>query len=377
MKVDAEGFLHPQINPETCSDCDLCRTICPVKQKGLVEEANEKELIQGKPLNVFAAWHLDEDVRRESSSGGVFTALANVILADGGVVIGAAFDDNLVVRHILIEESTDLHRLRGSKYVQSDVSPAIYHRIHELLTQGRKVFFSGTPCQVAAIRSVLRKPYDNLFCCDIVCHGVPSPKVLDAYKTMLERQYDAKAQRIAFRRKDCGWKRYSVSLSFNNNTEYRRDLSSDPFMLGFLKNFCLRPSCYRCRFASIMRPGDLTIADFWGVVNKYPEYDTDDKGTSLVLVNTKKGHVWLDACAPFLFLGLADIETAILGNQSLVRPCMRPPQRDTFYHDLDALSFNTVVQKYQLYMPSFFKRIMLACQCRIKGMLCLMGFKWE
>ncbi|MCK9230921.1 MAG: Coenzyme F420 hydrogenase/dehydrogenase, beta subunit C-terminal domain [Syntrophales bacterium] len=366
MQPDHEGFLYPQINETTCNGCEICSETCPVNQRISDDVQNEESNHEG-PIGVFASWHLDEDIRRESSSGGVFTALAEAVIARDGVVAGSAFDDNLVARHILIEASTDLDILRGSKYVQSEVSPAIYHRISEFLNHGRPVFFTGTPCQTAGLRNFLNKPYDNLLCCDMVCHGVPSLKVFSSYKIMLEQKYGAETGRIVFRRKDCGWKRYSVFLSFDNNTEYRRVFRTDPFMQAFLKNICLRPSCYACKFRSITRPSDLTLGDFWGVGKKYQEYDLDDKGTSLILVNTKKGQSLLDACRTSLFLGLADIETAVAGNLFLVQSCMRPPQRDTFYHDLGALSFETMVKKYRLYQPSFLRKVVRVLKSCVKN----------
>jgi coenzyme F420-reducing hydrogenase beta subunit len=318
---------------------------------------------------VFAGWHLDDEIRRESSSGGVFTALANGVFADGGAVIGAAFDNNFAVRHIIIEKSADLHLLRGSRYVQSKVSPSTYHQLRELLKEGRRVFFSGTPCQVAAIRNYLQKPFDNFFCCDIVCHGVPSPKVFHAYKTMLENHHKAKVRKIVFRCKDYGWKKYSVSLSFENNKEYCTVFNVDPFMRGFLKNFFLRPSCYVCKFTNTIRPGDLSIGDFWGVSKRYPEYDPDDKGTSLVLVNAPKGRALLDNCHPFLFLRTADIETAVKGNPCLIRSCIRPRQRETFFRDLDAHSFKTLIRKYRLYPSSFPRKMAKKFRRKIKNFI--------
>lgn len=375
MQSNAEGFLYPQINSDLCDNCDRCRNICPVNPKNLSAKQDNRQ--NKKPSAVFATWHLNEVIRHESSSGGVFTALAESLLLQGGVVAGAAFDDNFVVRHILIENSDDLEKLRGSKYVQSEVPPSMYQFIRDSLTQGRIVLFSGTPCQVAGLRNYLRKPYDNLFCCDIVCHGVPSPKVFDVYKKMLERQYGARARRICFRRKDCGWKRYSVSLSFENNTEYRQVFSSDPYMLGFLKNIYLRESCYTCIFTNIERPGDLSIADFWQVADKYPDYDSDDKGTSLILVNTGKGRLWLKKCSKNLFIGPADLDTAIIGNPILVKPSNRPPEREIFYRDIERLSFADLKSKYALYTPMLYRRILGKIKKRLKEIICRSFLRYQ
>ena len=368
IKTNAEGFIYPQINNLLCNACGICQEICPVYQNtisGAQTSKHDKE----KVPDVFAAWHLDEKIRKNSSSGGVFTALAEVVLSNKGCVVGAAFDDEYVLRHILIDNNRGLEKLRGSKYLQSEIQPALYIKIQEVLEQNRILLFSGTPCQVAGLRSFLHNSYDNLICCDVACHGVPSPKVFDAYKKMLEKQYKANVQRIAFRRKDIGWKRYSVLLSYDNNTEYRSIYNEDPFMLGFLRNIYLRPSCYICQFANLDRTGDITLADFWGVGQKYPEYDKDDKGTSLILVNSSKGNWWLNESIKCLFLGDADIASAIRGNPIFARPSKRPCERDTFFWDVERISFEKIIRKYQLYAPSYLQKYFTAIMRRINKII--------
>jgi coenzyme F420-reducing hydrogenase beta subunit len=346
MCPDAEGFLFPRVETITCNDCGLCRTTCPVYQNCSPDRVPEARAGIRKPIGVFAAWHLDTDIRRKSSSGGVFTALADTVLKQGGVVCGAAFDDNDVVQHNLIDSSADLPRLRGSKYVQSEISPACYHRIHTYLIQGRPVLFSGTPCQVAALCHYLGKPCENLFCCEIVCHGVPSPLLFARYVQNC-RDEGQNVTGISFRDKTTGWKTYSISRQIHNEGKILVPASADPYIAAFLHDFSLRPSCYACRFKSTAQ-GDITLGDFWGVAKKYPEYDRDDKGTSLVLVNTCKGEALLESCHHELFCGKADLDTAIAGNAMLVRSCERPPGRDTFYQDLADLSFPELIQNYRL-----------------------------
>jgi len=364
MQPDAEGFLHPKINSAACTECDLCRETCPVSHKETPAQTERGEEGRGRTPQVFAAWHLDEAIRRVSSSGGVFTALAENILTHGGVVAGAAFDDRLVVRHTIIETFADLHRLRGSKYVQSEVSWALLRQIRELLKQDRPVFFSGTPCQVAGLRGFLHRPDQNLFCSDLVCYGVPSPLLLARYVRHHQTQGHPLAN-ISFRDKTIGWKHSGVRQYCQKDGSKFRSLSEDPYMAAFSSNCALRPSCYDCKFASPTRSGDLTIADFWGVAKKYPEYDRDDKGTSLVLANTAKGSAWLDACRADLFVGPADLDTAIAGNPRLVSSSHRPPQRDTFYRDLNAFSFPALIRRYRLHPPSLFCRILYGIKRRV------------
>lgn len=366
MRSDAEGFLYPHVNKAVCKDCGLCHETCPINSVQLALKDSTTDAKQNGPLQVFAAWHLDEAIRRESSSGGVFTALAEAVFAQSGAVVGAAFDNNLVVRHILIENSADLERLRGSKYVQSEVPPIMYQLIRDLLMQSRPVLFSGTPCQVAGLRSFLRKPYDNLFCCDIVCHGVPSPLLFARY-TQYCRQRGEQLTTISFRDKQIGWKKFGVRHYLQDGGSRFFAASAEPYLLAFLRNYDLRESCYTCVFACTQRTGDLTIADFWGVGKKYPEYDQEDKGTSLVLVNTVQGHIWLDSVRTKLFLGPADMETAIAGNSNLVGPCTRPHQRDTFFNDLKVCPYPIIIRKYRLHAPTILNRIYVKIRRKIKS----------
>ncbi|MGA2915469.1 MAG: Coenzyme F420 hydrogenase/dehydrogenase, beta subunit C-terminal domain [Sedimentisphaerales bacterium] len=363
MQPNDEGFLYPVTDTDICTDCGICRRICPVGPEKIAVAKMASEGDKSGQLAVFAAWHLDEHIRRESSSGGVFTALAENILAQGGIVVGAAFDEQFVVRHILIESSKDLHRLRGSKYVQSEVAPALYRQIRDLLEQGRPVLFSGTPCQVAGLRSFLGQSYEKLFCCDLVCHGVPSPLLFKRYV----QNYSLRENRllkIDFRNKTTGWKKFGVRQHYQNESRLL-SVWADPYMAAFLRDYVFRPACYACEFKGVNRFGDLTIADFWGVWGKYPEYDRDDKGTSLLLVNNKKGKVWLDACHSSLFLGPADLDTAIVGNPMLMSSCSRPLQRDMFYVDLNRILFNALIRKYNLRLPSLFRRALSGIKRRL------------
>lgn len=364
MRADVEGFLHPQINPDICNACNLCRQICPVNPQHAPVDPADRDPGRIVPPRVFAAWHLNEPVRRESSSGGVFSALADDILSRKGAVAGAVFDEKLAVRHVLVEHPDELRRLRGSKYVQS-VLPAAFHRqLRCRLQAGQDLCFAGTPCQVAGLRAYLQRDYANLYCCDLVCHGVPSPLLFESY---LRHNLETgnKLEGISFRNKARGWKNFQVDQHLQNGTVKLFSMFADPYMAAFLYNYSLRPCCYACRFANAVRSGDLTLGDFWGVANQYPEYDRDDRGTSLVLANTAKGAAWLDACRAALFLGPADLRTALAGNSTLDHPARRPPQRATFYQDLQKLPFAAMIRKYRLYPPSLFRRRLAGIRRRI------------
>ena len=309
MQEDNEGFLYPVVDEATCTDCGLCEKVCPV--------INQDE--PRKPLKVYAAKNRNEEIRRQSSSGGIFTPLAESVIREGGVVFGAKFDTDWNVIHAWTDTIEGIADFRGSKYVQSTIGNT-YREAREFLKQGRKVLFSGTPCQIAGLRKFLRKEYVNLLAVDVVCHGVPSPlvwrKYLEETREKLRAERDAGKNTvssslmdlpvitgISFRDKTHGWKKFAFflryaafkaaenSLPVPANDSERTLLQPFPenvFMKGFLSNLYLRPSCYACSSRTGKSGSDITIADFWGVQNYYPEFD-DDRGVGLVLVNTDRG----------------------------------------------------------------------------------------
>jgi len=354
MQPDDEGFLYPITDPHTCNDCGLCRQACAVNpREGIVKETPWRA-DGSKPLSVFAAWHLDEKIRRDSSSGGAFTALAQNVLARGGVVVGAAYEGQFAVRHVLIESAEDLYRLRGSKFVQSGVPESLYRQIRNQLKQGRLVLFSGTPCQVGGLRFFLRQSYKNLLCCDLICVGVPSHNLFQKYIHWECGRVGKPLVTCEFRNKASGWKDHSMVLQFSGETVVRERFERNAYCRAFRLRIALRHACYDCNFKGISRVGDLTIGDFWGADETYPEYDRDDKGTSLILVNTEQGRAWLDDCQRSLFLGSADLEPAIAGNPMLIQSSRRPAERETFYLDLEKMPFKALVRKYHLHGPTKF-----------------------
>ena len=289
MQSDEEGFLYPKLNKETCIYCGLCNKVCPVINQ------NESQ----RPIKIIAAKNRDEEIRRQSSSGGVFTILAESVIEDGGVVFGAQFDEDWDVVHSWTDKLEGIAAFRGSKYVQSKIGES-YIKVKEFLDQNRKVLFTGTPCQIAGLKRYLRKEYDNLLCVDIACHGVPSPLVWQKYlQVVLHHFKDAKTDEInekslrkikgiSFRNKSTGWKNYSFSIRFTNNKEITQTFRDNLFMQVFLKDLCIRPSCTYCPAKKGKSASDITIADYWGIDKLYPMFD-DDKGVSLVLLNSIKG----------------------------------------------------------------------------------------
>ncbi|MBQ7380194.1 MAG: Coenzyme F420 hydrogenase/dehydrogenase, beta subunit C-terminal domain [Clostridia bacterium] len=274
---DEEGFSRPRIKKDVCTGCKKCQSTCPVLHHQSIKDAVPKAL---------AAWALDESVRAASSSGGVFSVLATEILMRGGVVFGAGFDQHWHVRHRCVERVEQLSLLRTSKYVQSEVGDC-YEKVKTFLEQGRWVYFSGTPCQVQGLRAYLGKEYDRLILQDIVCHGVPSEKVWDAYLAQHHGGANA-VQNVNFRNKSNGWKRYSLEIAKEHSAAYVNEHDHDTYMKAFVRNLSLRPSCYQCVNKTAARACDITLADFWGVEQMHPELD-DEKGVSLVLLQSPKG----------------------------------------------------------------------------------------
>lgn len=334
MITDTEGFWYPKVNENLCTNCGICEKACPILTKSSIDNT---------PV-AYACINKDEKIRLESSSGGMFSVLAENVISNNGVVFGTCFDKEFNVVHSFVETKEELGEFRGSKYVQSKIGNT-YKQTKEFLKQGRLVLFTGTPCQIGGLKAFLQQDYDNLLCIDIICHGVPSPKVWQKYVSYREKCAGAPARRIAFRRKDEGWKRYSVSFLFNNDTEYRQTLDSDLYMKAFLKDICLRPSCYACEFKTLHRQSDITLADFWGIQSVLPEMD-DDKGTSLVLVNSEKGQALFNIIRDNITSQAVDIGEAIKYNPAAIKSAGYNSKRDGFFEELDKQSFNQLVKKY-------------------------------
>lgn len=367
MREDEEGFLYPFVDQSLCIDCGLCERVCPVLRQG---EAR-------KPLQVYAAKNPNEEVRMSSSSGGVFTALAERVLDAGGVVFGVRFDENWGVVHDYVDNKKDLVAFRGSKYVQSNVGTC-FQKAESFLKEGRRVLFSGTPCQIAGLRLFLKKEYDNLLTVDLVCHGVPSPKVWRVYlEETIARQCEKNSvfshsiverksliKGILFRNKRLGWKKFSFSLTLSTtegsgakNTVFLSDvLTKNIFLQGFLHDLYLRPSCHACPSKCFKSGSDLTIADYWGIERYYKDFD-DDRGTSLVLVNTSKGEDF------YLQLPVDGFETsyaeALSGNRSMEHSVAVPKYRDEFwklFHRDGTVAIENICKKM---CPGMFRRGLL------------------
>lgn len=335
MRPDKEGFLYPEINFEKCIQCEKCRNICPVANKYKDTEQIPK---------VYSAVNNNEETRLNSSSGGLFTALAEKVIEDGGLVFGAGFGEHLKVVHKMCGDKNGLSELRGSKYVQSEIGNA-YHETKEQLESGKKVLFVGTPCQIGGLLAYLGKPYENLITIDFICHGVPSPKVWEKFVSLKESKYASKAVSASFREKKDGWKPYYMSIKFENADEYSCVIPSDPYLRGFVSDLYLRPSCSNCSFKLIHRQSDITLADFWGIEKTESAFN-DNKGVSLVMLHSEKGENLFDSVKPSINYNVQSFEFALEDNTSYYKSAKHSILRKQFFNDLNKKPINKAIEKY-------------------------------
>lgn len=332
LRPDAEGFLYPEVNEEACVDCGLCEQICP-----LLHKPEQHEL-----LAVYGAKNKNDVVRFTSSSGGIFTLLAEAVLTKNGVVFGAALDENLQVRHISVEDAEGLVCLRGSKYVQSEIA-GCFAEARGLLRAGRQVLFSGTPCQIAGFKGYLVKDYPNLLTVDVVCHGVPSPEVYRKHLAELAAQAGEPVRQVRFRDKEKGWKR-GETLFLTEHQRMGASKRKETYMRLFLNNISIRPSCGQCAFNNKHSLADITIADYWGVDKQFPDFD-DDKGVTLVIVNTAKGAALLECVKPNAEFLTTDFAKGAQYNQAVAKSLPLHPLREFFFANLDKYTLAELAAK--------------------------------
>ena len=339
MPNDEEGFFYPLVDKENCIECGLCKKVCPIITK------NDQVTRYEKPL-VYAAYHKNLEIRLDSTSGGIFSALANQIFDTGGYVGGAVYNDDHSVSHIITNKKEKLSELRSSKYLQSFTDNS-FKEVKELLTKGEKVLICATPCQISGLYNYLGKEYENLITCDFICRGVNSPKVFQKYMDMLERHYFSKASKIKFKNKTYGWHRFSMKVDFQNGKTYCKDRYHDLFFIGYLQsgNFA-RPSCYNCRFKGFPQKSDITLADFWGIEKIDPSMD-QDKGTSLVMINSDKGKSLFDSLGDTIVSKQFTIEQAAEAN-SAMHTSLKPvnKNRTEFFNDIERYPFEEVAKKH-------------------------------
>ena len=319
------GFKYPQIDNYECINCGLCEKTCP--QNHEINDTNEIK-------KIYAAYSKDKGIRKNSSSGGVFSEIATKIISLGGVVYATKMSDDC--KSAFFAECTkieDLKSFRGSKYLQSDVG-SIYKDIKYTLDKsGKKVMFVGTGCQVAGLRAYLKKNYDNLLCVDIICHGVPSPKLWRKHISGVESELNIVAKSVNFRYKKPSWTEFSLLIEGKDGKKYIKSKFDDQYLIGFLTELTLRPNCYTCPYASISRTGDVTLADFWGYKSTEYKMRNTEKGISLVLINTEKGQKVFDSIEDRIMVTEKKLKEAMSGNRSLKEPWKKNPKSDEFWKE--------------------------------------------
>lgn len=340
FEEDEKGFRYPQVDSAACVDCGLCEKVCPVLHVGAPR----------KPLKVYAAINPNEEIRLKSSSGGVFTLLAESVINEGGVVFGARFNEQWEVIHDFTETKDGLEPFRGSKYVQSIIDDC-YKHAKQFLLAGRKVLFSGTPCQIAGLKTFLGKEYENLLTVDVVCHGVPSPMVWREYLAEIAKDKEHNISYVSFREKSNGWKNYSIVVKDRiQNDLVNESFKKNLYMQLFLKNLSLRPSCYACKCKSGSCGSDMTIADFWGIQD--PNMD-DDKGTSLFLLYTNCGEKEIASCLK----AETEYESAVKLNPYINISAKETKFVADFWFGFANARFQCMQSIFKEFKPSFFRTV--------------------
>jgi coenzyme F420-reducing hydrogenase beta subunit len=361
MKENLDGFLYPFIDQSKCTDCGICQKKCPI--------LNQKSNF--KMSKAYACYNNNDKERLNSSSGGIFILIAKKVIENGGVVFGVSFDDKFSVSHNYAESIEGLSDFMGSKYLQSDLKDS-FLKVKDFLKSGRTVLFSGTPCQIGGLKAFLKRDYDNLITQDIVCHGCPSPKLWKKYLSTYGNSEDI--SKVSFREKSKGWHNFSFFIKTKNN-DFIDSHGDNKYMYLFLKNFCLRKSCYNCSFKNKYRDSDLTLGDFWGIENVFPEMD-DDKGISLLVINSVKGEKTFEELKEQMTYRETDLDAAISYNTAYVESCAEPKNRLAFFKDLDKKKFDKLYKKYYIKDP-FLTNIKRYVKRKIKRILKIVGFKYE
>ena len=342
MKADEEGFLYPHIDESLCMECGLCKEVCAFQ----ITYETTSNL---KSPDVYALKHKSDKVRMSSSSGGAFSAISDFILSENGIIYGATYDENFCVIHKRAENKVERNKLRGSKYVQSDLKN-VFVQIRQELKNGRLVLFTGTPCQVAGLNRYLKRLVirtDQLITVDIICHGVPSPLVFADYINYCQEKSKRKVTDYRFRSKVNGWGHTEETIYENGRKDYTSALSQTYKEL-FYSSLCLRPACNNCKYTNFNRSSDITIADFWGIENYLPDFK-DELGVSAVIINTSKGKSKYSHFKCNTNVVESRIEDCAAKQRNMHTPTPINPRRNEFWTDYSLGGFDYVIRKYTGY----------------------------
>ena len=342
MIENKEGFIEPFIDNEKCINCGLCAKRCP--------QLNRVENDRLENIEVYAAKNKNVDEQKESSSGGIFSILAQYVLENSGIVYGCAFNEEIVAEHIGIKSKEDLAKLRGSKYVQSNTKHT-FQEVKKYLEEGKLVLYSGTPCQIAGLKAFLGKEYKKLLTVDLVCHGVPSPKLFNKYIKWLEEKNKSKVKKYEFRNKEKNGWGLTAKVTFENGKVKYINSNLDPYYKTFLESKTYRECCYNCEYANVNRIGDITLADYWGIEKEHPDF-LDEKGVSAVIINTKLGKRYFQYVEHKIDYIDTDINKVKAQNLNLQKPVNRLKIRDKIYYDLSNKKFEKYVNENLKYKPN-------------------------
>lgn len=334
MKMDEEGFFYPDINSKECVDCGLCSAVCPIQNP-----VAEKET----PQKAYILQYKDEIIRKDSTAGGAFTAIAAVVIKKGGVVFGAAYDENFHVRHEYVETIEEIGKFRNSKYVQSDLGDC-FRQAKKFLEDDRWVCFSGTPCQIEGLKSFLRKPYEKLVLVDVVCHGVPSPLIWEKYLEYQGLKED-KPENIRFRDKYYGYKYSTMSIIRDGKNIYHAGSQLDPMLRAFLSGICDRPACYDCMFKKRYRVSDITIWDGHSV-SEFDKKMDDDRGTTNLLCHSEKGNDIFQQMTQFIKYKEVSPNDIIKGSKKMFSSVEMNKKRNKFFEDAQNMNGRLLFNKY-------------------------------
>lgn len=336
MKINREGFLYPIINSQKCIKCNLCKNVCPALKSNNYKSNNE----------TYVAVNKSKEQLLESSSGGIFAILMENFIQNDNYVCGCIFDENIKAKHILTNNIKLANKMKKSKYVQSDIG-SVYKQIKEILNSStEKVLFTGTPCQVEGLKSFLSKEYDNLYTIDIICHGVPSPKIFEEHKKYINRKY-GKILGIDFRTKSKNDVNSQVlSYKLRKKVIKIRNYKLDPYYYAFYSALDFRESCYRCKYANCNRVGDITLGDFWGV-EKYHTNFSKNNGSSAIILNNSKGKELFECIIKNkVNYEITDINKVKENNNNLNQPAKRNDIRNEIYKVMDEKGYDYIVKKY-------------------------------
>jgi coenzyme F420-reducing hydrogenase beta subunit len=364
FSIDVEGFWYPEIDKSLCIHCGKCEIVCPCSNTFLttLEDTNQ----------TFACYANDLKVLEKSTSGGMFSLFSDAILAKSGVIYGCKYDSEMHAVHDFADDRKGRDAFCGSKYVQSDTK-GVFLKVKEKLESGKEVLFTGTPCQVLGLKQYLTRDYEGLFTLDMVCHGVPSPKIFSEYIALLEKKNNEKIEDFKFRGKNYGWSKPTKTIFYSSGKIEQTLLSIDPYNYLYLgTDIIVRPSCFSCKFAGTKRVSDISIADFWGIQEEFPEMVNDNHGVSVLMINSDKGKKLLSVIDPSLYtIKQVPLSSVQRKNQPLNKPMTPYWDRDKFFLDYQRKGLEFCIRHYCV--STFWAKIKNKVKRKIRQILSVPG----